>query len=145
MCKKTNKADAQYDIFYGRFVANSSKGKAFIRTVLFGKDFLLPLKSPSSLYHRVEESHLETKDVLLVLSVKLCIFVSMYNITHDMIDVSPRPQPAAAPVAPAPAGPGASGCPGTPPASGTSGRTGSGNLSSTHQSPSPLTEHTAHH
>lgn len=27
--------------------------------MVFGEDFLLPLKSPASLYHRVEESHLE--------------------------------------------------------------------------------------
>lgn len=96
-----------------------TRNVAFVHTVLFGEDFLLPLKSPSSLYHRVEESHLDTKDVLLVMSVKLCIFVPIYNKTNNIIDVSPKPQPAAAPVAPAPAGPGASGCPGTPPASGT--------------------------
>lgn len=62
-----------------------------------------------------------------------------------LLNVCLKPQPAAAPVAPAPAEPGAFGCPGTPPASGTSGHTGSGNLSSTRQSPSPLTEHTTHH
>lgn len=134
-----------HNVKYGRFVAHSCKMNAFIRTVLFGEDLLLPLKSPSSLYHRVEESHLETKDALLVISVKLCIFVLINDITHYMTDVSPKPQPAAAPVAPAPAGLGDAGCPGTPPASGTSGHTGSGSLSSTRRSPSPLTEHTTHH
>lgn len=80
------------------------------------------------------------------MSVELIgIFVPLNDITLYSADVSPKPQPAAAPVAPAPVGPGASGCPGTPPASGTSGRTGSGNLSSTRQSPSPLTEHTTQH
>lgn len=56
-------ADAQYETLYGRSVANASTMNAFICTVLFREDFLLPLKPPPSLYHRVEESHLETQDV----------------------------------------------------------------------------------
>lgn len=56
--------------------------------------------------------------------------------------VCPKPQPAAAPVAPVQAELGVFGCPGILPASGTSEHTGSGNLSSTPQSPSPLTEQT---
>lgn len=55
--------------------------------------------------------------------------------------VCPVPQPAAAPVAPVPAGLDVFGCPGNPPASGTSEHTGSDNLSSTQQSPSPWTNH----
>lgn len=56
--------------------------------------------------------------------------------------LSPVPQPAAAPAVPVPVGLGVFGCPGTPPASGISERTGSDNLSSTLQSPSPWTDHT---
>lgn len=56
-------AEAQCETLDGRFVANASEMNALICTVLFREDFLLPLKPPPSLDHRVEESHLETKNV----------------------------------------------------------------------------------
>lgn len=43
----------------GRNVSKSSELNSLEHTVLFREDFLLPLKSSASLYHRVEESHLK--------------------------------------------------------------------------------------
>lgn len=46
--------------------------------MVFGEDFLLPLKSLASLYHRVEESHLEEGEY-----IKNSILCEFLNGIHD--------------------------------------------------------------
>lgn len=48
-----------YNTRYFRVIVQQRSLKWIYCTMVFGEDFLLPLKSLASLYHRVEESHLK--------------------------------------------------------------------------------------